>query len=220
MESAVQAETAARELVPEDLLEAIATTRQALTPALEANWDVPAGTLDWTCRQTLDHIANTMMFYATHLATRARERRPPVRNGDPSLPPAGLLSAAEAAAAILADVVRAAPPGTRGFHPAGLADATGFIAMGCTEIMVHTADVAAGLGLAFAPPADLPARVLRRIFPWVSAEGDAWAALLWACGRAALDDQPRLAADWYWQCAPLAEWDGTVRKRQAPPAWK
>ena len=142
----MQAETAARELVPEDLLVAIAATRETLTPALEADWEVPAGGLDWTCRQTLDHIANTMIFYATHLATRARERRPPVRNGDPALPPASLLSVAEAAAAILADVVRAAPPGTRGFHPAGLADGTGFVAMGCTEIMVHSADIAAGLG--------------------------------------------------------------------------
>jgi hypothetical protein len=219
-ESALQAEITAHELAPDDLLAAIAATRQALTPALEADWEVPAGTLDWTCRQTLDHIANTMLFYATHLATRARERRPPVRNGDPSRPPAGLLSAAEAAAAILAEVVRAAPPGTRGFHPAGLADATGFVAMGCTEIMVYSADIAAGLRIAYAPPAGLPARVLQRIFPWASREGDTWATLRWACGRAALGDQPRLAADWYWQCAPLAEWDGTVKKRQAPPAWK
>jgi len=216
----VQAEPTRRELSADDLLEAIAATRQALAPAVDADWEVRAGSLDWTCRQTLDHLANALLFYATHLATRARERRPPVRNGDPTLPPAGLLAVAEAAAAILAEVVRAAPPGARGFHPAGLADASGFVAMGCTEILVHTADVAEGLGLPFTPPAALPPRVLRRIFPWAPEDGDAWATLRWACGRAPLGERERLAPDWYWHCAPLDEWDGTIKRREAPPARK
>jgi uncharacterized protein (TIGR03083 family) len=214
----MHAETTRRELVPDDLLEAIGATRQALTPALDADWEARAGSLDWTCRQTLDHVANALLFYAAHLATRSRERRSPLRNGDPSLPPAGLLSAAEAAAAILAEVVRAAPPGTRGYHSAGLADASGFVAMGCTEILVHTSDVAEGLGVPFEPPAALPSRVLRRIFPWAPEDDDAWATLRWASGRTALGERERLAADWYWHCAPLDEWDGTIKRRQLPPA--
>jgi uncharacterized protein (TIGR03083 family) len=216
----VETETARLELLPEDLLAAIAATRQALETALDADWSVPAGSLDWTCRQTLDHIPNALLFYGTHLATRARERRTPVRNGDPSLAPADLLRVAEAAAAILAELVRAAPPDARAFHPAGLADPSGFVAMGCTEIMIHTADIAEGLGIPYQPPAALPPRVLRRIFPWAPAEGDAWATLRWASGRAPLDDRERLASDWYWHCAPLAEWDGTVKRRQVPPAWR
>jgi hypothetical protein len=130
-----------------------------------------------------------------------------------------LLTIVEALAAVLAEVARAAPPEARGYHGAGMADAEGFVAMGCEEILIHTADIAQGLGLSFRPPDELTARVLRRLFPWAPTDGDPWAELRWASGRIALPDRPRLGPDWYWHCAPLAEWDGTVKKRSAPPAW-
>ncbi len=207
-------------LTPDDLRTTAAACRQALTPALDRDWELPAGSLDWSCRRTVDHIADALTVYAAHFAMRARERLPRLRSGNPELAPAELLVAVESAAAILADVVRAAPPDARGWHPAGLADGTGFLGMACTEVLVHTSDVAEGLGQSFAPPADLAARVLARLFPWAPLDGDAWATLRWACGRAALGDREQLAADWYWHCAPLAEWDGTIRKRTMPPGWR
>jgi hypothetical protein len=47
-----------------------------------------------------------------------------------------------------------------------------------------------------------------------------WDGLRWAAGRAALPDREQLGPDWYWHCPPLSEWDGTIRKRTAPPAWR
>jgi hypothetical protein len=213
----VQSSATAPLLTPEDVRTAAAVAREALTPALGRDWETRAGSLDWSCRRTIDHVVDALSLYTAHLAMRARERLPRVRSGNPELTPAELLHAVAIAAAILADVVRAAPPDARGWHPAGLADGSGFVGMACTELLVHAADVAEGLGQPFASPPDLAARVLARLFPWAPAEGDAWATLRWACGRAALDDRERLAPDWYWQCAPLAEWDGTIRKRTAPP---
>ncbi|HLH26615.1 MAG TPA: maleylpyruvate isomerase N-terminal domain-containing protein [Chloroflexota bacterium] len=207
-------------LTPDDVQTAAAVCRAALTPALGRDWETRAGTLEWSCRRTVDHIVDAQSAYAAHLARRARERLPRVRSGNPELAPAELLAAVEIAAAILADVVRAAPPDARGWHPAGLADGEGFVGMACTEILVHTADVAEGLEQPFTAPADLAARVVARLFPWAPADGDAWATLRWACGRAALGDRAQLAPDWYWQCAPLAEWDGTIRKRTMPPGWR
>src|SRR3954471_5053815 len=113
----MDAEATRTELQADDLRAAIATTVETLTPALEADWSVPAGSLEWSCRQTLDHLPSALLFYAGHLATRARERRGAVRSPDPNATPAALLWAAEAAAAVLADVVRTAPPDARGFHP-------------------------------------------------------------------------------------------------------
>jgi hypothetical protein len=216
----VQQPATAPPLTPDDVRTAAAVCRDALTPALDRDWELRAGSLDWSCRRTADHIVDALMLYSAHLAMRARERLPRVRSGNPALSPSELLAAIEIAAAILADVVRAAPPDARGWHTAGMADGTGFVGMACTEILVHAADVAEGLGVAFAPPADLAARVLARLFPWTPTAGAPWARLRWACGRAALDDRPQLAPDWYWQCAPLSEWDGTIRKRTAPPAWR
>lgn len=215
----VEPTTVPPELQPDDLLAAAAACRAALTPALGDDWGVPAGDLDWDCRRTLDHIPDALAFYAALLATRATERITPPRNGDPGRSPAELLAVVETTAAILAAVVLAAPPASRAFHPAGLADAEGFVAMGCAEIMIHTADLAQGFGRPFTPPADLTRRVVRRLFPWAPTDAEPWAALRWACGRIALPDRPRLGPDWWWHCAPLAEWDGTVKKRTAPPAW-
>ncbi|HSO52118.1 MAG TPA: hypothetical protein VL330_05090 [Actinomycetes bacterium] len=55
-------------------------------------------------------------------------------------------------ATVLARVVDATPPGARGWHPMGQADASGFAAMACDELLVHSDDAARGLGVPFAPP--------------------------------------------------------------------
>jgi hypothetical protein len=87
-------------LTPDDLATAARLCRLALEPALERDWGVRAGDLEWDCRRTLDHIADTLFFYAALLATRATARIPPPRNGDPAASPAQLLTTVEAAAAI------------------------------------------------------------------------------------------------------------------------
>ncbi len=206
----------------DDLLTAAGVCRAALAPAVERDWMESAGDLKWNCRRTLDHISDALLFYAAHLATRATERLTPVRNGDPAATVPDLLRVVESAAAILTRVAIEAGTDARAFHSAGMADADGFRAMGCQEMLTHTHDIASGLDLPFAPPEDLCDRILRRIFPWAPDEAeqpDRWAALRWACGRAALPDRPRLDPDWWWHCAPLAEWDGTRRVRTSPPAW-
>ena len=48
----------------------------------------------------------------------------------------------------------------------GMADASGFAALACDEMLVHTADIAAVLGVGFDPPRGVCARVLARLFPW------------------------------------------------------
>ncbi len=194
--------------------------RNALVPALGDDWSVVAGDLDWSCRRTLDHLSDVMLFYAVHLASRATTRLPPPRDGDPNRSVPELLDTGVATAKILADVARAAPPDARGFHPAGMADASGFVAMACTEWLVHTDDILAGLGRDFSAPASLVNPVLSRIFPWAPPEpADRWAVFRYETGRAPLGDQPRRDANWYWHCAPLSEWDGTVKRRTASPGW-
>jgi hypothetical protein len=204
---------------PDDLHVAAEACQTTLQPALDRDWSVRAGDLEWDCRRTLDHIVDSLFLYATYLASRATDRLSPPRNGDPTATPRQLLRTVGASAAVLAEVARAAPEGTRAFHPAGMADVSGWIALGCEEILLHGDDIAQGLSVPFRPPDDLSARIVARIFPWAPREGDPWAALRWAAGRAALPDRERLGPDWYWHVAPLAEWDGTMKKRTAPPAW-
>lgn len=204
-------------LQPDDLRTAAAACEAALTPALQDNWSVCAGDLEWDCRRTLNHIDDALLNYNRHFGSRATRRLPVLREQFPYTPLGDLLDQTVALAATLAEVVKAAPPGARGFHGLGRADASGFIAMGCTEILIHTYDIAQGLRRAFTPPEELCGRVARRLFPWAPTDVDGWSALRWGCGRTALPGHPRLGPSWGWQCAPLEEWDGT-QKESAPSA--
>jgi hypothetical protein len=205
-------------LTPDDLLTAAAVARSALTPVLDRDWSARAGDLEWTCHRTLAHVANALLFYAAHFATRSTVLRPMAWLDCDDRPVDVILTMVESNAAILAGVVRAAPPGARGYHYGGMADASGFIAMGCEELLIHTNDIARGLRLAFSPPSELAGAVRSRLFPWAPTDADPWAALRWATGRLALPGHQRLGSDWGWHCAPLGEWDGTVAKARWP-AW-
>jgi hypothetical protein len=44
-------------------------------------------------------------------------------------------------------------------------DASGFAALACDEMLLHTNDIALGLGTTFDPSRDVCARVLARLFP-------------------------------------------------------
>jgi hypothetical protein len=125
----------------------------------------------------------------------------------PETPPSDLVRTIGAFATVLARVVDASPPGSRGWHPFGQADASGFAAMACDELLGHTDDIARGLELPFAPPPALARATLERLFPWAPTDTDPWEGLLWANGRIDLPGQQR-QVDWRWHCAPLEEWDG------------
>ncbi|MDE3075145.1 MAG: hypothetical protein KGJ86_06920 [Chloroflexota bacterium] len=201
------------DLRPEDLTAAAGAAVSALRPVVGADWTVKAGDLDWSCVQTIDHIVGALLRYATNLSTRTTSRRRSPRPSELDATPEELVSSLESAAAILTQVAIAAPPSARGFHPLGMADTSGFIAMGCDETLVHGYDIATGLGIAFRPPAELANKVVRRLFPWAPDGFNGWDTLLWANGRLALPRHPRLdGSEWGWQCAPLAEWNGAMKR--------
>ena len=209
---------AERELTPDGIVAAASVCQQAMAPHADADWSVTAGSLDWDCRRTLDHIADALCSYSGSVANRADHRMASVRSGNPTATPAQLVEVLGTAANILAVLTREMPSEARAFHPAGMADATGFVGMACTETLVHGYDISQGLGFDLQPPGELCASVIRRLFPWVTDLGDPWQTLLWTTGRISLSDRAGVEPDWYWQCAPLAEWDGTVRRRAKPPA--
>lgn len=198
---------------PEDVREAAAACRVALSDLVDLDWSRRAGELDWSCRQTLEHIPATNIFYASQLATTAQERLSRASGGEDKLTVAELVLSVEVNAAILEHVVRAAPESARAFHPAGMADRSGFAAMGCDEILLHTADITTGLGIDFKPPEELCGRVLARLFPWAPTDVGHWESLLWANGRIPLAGSGPQDTNWRWHCAPLSEWDGQIPRR-------
>jgi hypothetical protein len=199
-----------------DVRQAVYLAADTLATAVDRDWRVPAGDLDWDCWETVEHIADDLFAYAGQLGPRRPSVEGPVpfgwayrRTGGPALTvwampadgPAGLLQVLESTGALLAAMVEVTPPGVRAHHVYGAADAAGFAAMGVVETLVHMRDVAAGLDLAWEPPGELCARVLARLFPDAPAGPDHWQTLLWATGRVALPDHDRLIS-WSWQGTP------------------
>jgi len=179
-------------------------------------WDRRAGSLEWDCWQTVEHIGDDLFAYAVQLGPRtppldgyvpfeAGSRKPggPVNSvhADRTAGPEGLLQVLEASGALLAAMVRTTPPRVRAYHVYGVSDPEGFAAMGIVETLVHTHDVAEGLELPWDPPADLCSRVLTRLFPDAPETTPPWPTLLWSTGRTALPDHPR-PTTWRWHGAP------------------
>ncbi|MFF1717237.1 maleylpyruvate isomerase N-terminal domain-containing protein [Streptomyces sp. NPDC058268] len=203
-------------VTPDDLDQAVQLALAVLREADPAAWDGKAGALEWDCWETVEHLADDLFAYAAQLGPR----QPPMdgevpfvweprRPGGPSnaihadraAGPAGLLQVLEASGALLIAMVRTTPPTTRSYHGFGVSDPEGFAAMGVVETLVHTYDLAEGLGLTWAPPADVCARVLHRLFPDAPSGDDPWPALLWATGRGELPGQARRTS-WRWYGEP------------------
>lgn len=192
----------------DDLDAAVSSMVTTLRPATGRDWSAPAGALEWDCWHTAEHLGDVLLSYAAQLVAQPTKRY--VRfmaNADKDASPAEVLEFAEAGGRILAATVRTTPARVRAWHPSGMADPEGFAGMGCVEALVHSHDIAQGLGLALDPPREVCTRVLARMFPHAVADLadlDPWTALLWATGRIALPGRPRVA-HWRWHGAPPGE---------------
>ncbi|MEV0597447.1 maleylpyruvate isomerase N-terminal domain-containing protein [Nonomuraea cavernae] len=202
----------------DDVGQAVRLAVETLRDAPPQAWDGKAGTLEWDCWETVEHLSDDLFAYAVQLGPKIppmdgevpfvwESRRPGgpknAIHADRAAGPAGLLQVLEASGALLVAMVRTTPPEVRAHHGFGAADPEGFAAMGIVETLVHTHDLAEGLGLSWEPPADLCERVLARLFPDAPRAPDPWLALLWATGRADLPGRPRLTT-WRWYGEPRA----------------
>lgn len=203
----------------DDLDLAVQLAVEALREAPPEAWDAMAGSLAWDCWETVEHLSDDLFAYAVQLGPRKtplegdvpfvwESRRPggPANaiHADRAAGAAGLLQVLEASGALLVAMVRTTPSQARAYHPSGVSDPEGFAAMGVVETLVHTHDLAQGLGLAWSPPADVCARVLARLFPEAPTSTEPWPTLLWATGRAELPGHPGRTV-WRWDGRPAQD---------------
>jgi hypothetical protein len=204
------------ELDGDDILAAEAACRGFLEPVVGTDWTVAVPGLDFTVASVIAHAANGPLWYALDLWGGPSDAAAFDLKIRADAPNAAIVVSMRSAARACAASVDAAPAGIRGFHPSGAPDASGFAAMACDELLIHTGDAARGLGQRFAPDPALAGRILARLFPWHQCGDDPWQALLWANGRVDLPGCPRQAG-WVWHGAPLADWDGLPPSRRKMP---
>src|ERR1700722_1349227 len=139
----------------DDLDSVISCVMSGLLPLTDRDWSVPAGTLEWDCWHTAEHIGDCLMSYAWQLAVQPTTRYVrAIATAEKDASPAEVLEFAVTGGGILAAMVRASPAHVRAYHPAGTADAEGFAGLGGFEGLLHGNDIALGLGRGLDPPRD------------------------------------------------------------------
>lgn len=123
----------------------------------DADWSVPAADLQWSCRQTVDHMVDCLFSYALQLAAQREEDWLPVgelhvRNGTS---PHDLLDSLDAVSRVFVAVLGSASPTARASDGVVLLDLDDWAARGTYEMLLHTRDVCGGLSATFEPPAPL-----------------------------------------------------------------
>ncbi|MFJ5534302.1 GNAT family N-acetyltransferase [Streptomyces sp. NPDC093261] len=195
-----------RNMGGEQVAEALASGAELLRRATDRDWEgVKAGRLEWSCRRTAEHLAGALLAYAGQLAGRPQDAYVPFGlTLDEGTDETGVLEVIETTGALLSAAVRTTPRQVRAFHPYPFHSANrgGFAAMGVAEVLLHTHDIAEGLGLAYEPPAELCEDVLSRIFPQVPPGPAPWPTLLWATGRGDLPGRAPVT-EWRWHNTPV-----------------
>ena len=187
-------------VTPDLIAEVAGETHTALARFVDADWSVPARDLEWSCRATAVHIADSYFAHAARIVARPREWFVPAEVvAEESAGPQELLQVVDACAELLRGAGIIADPATRAWHPWGFSDPAGSLAMGAAEGLLHTWDIVGGLGGDWRPPAELCRPVLARLFPDAPdvADVDPSEALLWCTGRVALPSRPRRTT-WRW----------------------
>lgn len=181
----------------------------ALRPAEGRDWSVPAGGVRWTCDRTARHMADDLVGYAGQLVTQVADGYLPFRVvANPGTPPRGLLDLIEMGGALLALTVSRAPKTAQAYHSYGIADAEGFAALGAAEVVLHTHDIATGLGVAYQPEPRICSWLLNRLHRDLPTHDDPWQLLQWATGRGDLPGHQRIRK-WRWHPAPGGDGGGS-----------
>ena len=184
-----------------------------LAAAVDREWSARVPGMELTVAETVSHVCTTLLWYSADFSAGPSEVSTMDMRVRAESAPADLVATLRSFSTVLARVLEGAEPGALGWHPFGIADRSGFAAMACDELLVHTADAGNGLGLPFTPSPALSEATLRRLFPWAPTGTESWRTLLWANGREDLQGLDRQTG-WRWHRAPLDTWDGTnPRKR-------
>lgn len=182
-----------------DLIELSELVGTAWMSAADADWSVPAGTLEWSCVATADHAVDCVYAPAFFLASR-RTTGYPVAGSNLMLGDSGtpelLVESLQIATRIVTAVVAAAEPQATAAIFQGptvlIGSPPDFLPRAAVELILHAHDVCLGLDVPFEPPAGLCFRLREHTRPWpmwthewsgLAETDDPWGDLLTCSGR-------------------------------------
>lgn len=164
-----------------------------LRDSVEQDWSRVAGTLEWTCWQTVDHTIDCVFSYSMQVAARAQSGYLPFNelHAMPEASARDLVEGLGAVGRMLIGVVRGAPADTSASDGVVVLELSDWCARAAYEIGLHTHDVTTGLGIQWRLPGDLCRSIVASPVLWMldrtaaAAEPDPWKGLLIGSGRTA-----------------------------------
>jgi uncharacterized protein (TIGR03083 family) len=167
---------------------------EAWNGAVDHDWSIPAGSLEWSCFTTADHMIDCVFSYALFFGSRKLDGYPNFGelHALEHATPRDLVDGLRAVTSMLWALTATAPPEARanifGRLP-DTGDANDFAARGGLEMVLHAHDVCTGLGAGFDPPRDVCRRLLDHTRAWpgnspYESTGDPWGDLIVRSGRA------------------------------------
>jgi hypothetical protein len=197
--------TISNETAAASLEEAVQASCVALDAVADLDWTSPAHELEWSIRQTAEHIGSCLLGYAGQVVGEPDEGWViPDAPLEDDMTSADAVAYIRTAGQILSIVVRATPPSGRAYHVYGRSDPVGFAAMGIIESLVHTHDVMRALGVDWLVPTGPCRLAAERLFTAEVAElgqpqlaSDPVGVLLWCCGRQPLGEREQRGR-WRW----------------------
>jgi hypothetical protein len=163
-----------------------------LSVLIDRDWSRRASGLEWSCRDTLDHMVDCIFSYGMQLAARRQSDWLPwgELHSLPGATPNDLIEGFTAAGVMFEAVLGSCPPTVRASDGVVLLSVSDWAARASYETLLHTADIAGALGSRFEPPAPLCAWMNGSTGLWMfdreraAASAHPWEQTLLGSGRA------------------------------------
>jgi hypothetical protein len=168
---------------------------RALTRVADRDWSAPAGTLDWSCWQTVDHMTDCVFSYSLQLAGRVRDGwlRLTELHAQPDATPPQLVESLGAVGHTFEAVLAAAPADAIASDAIFDLRPSDWAARALNELLLHTHDVLVGLGDGFEPSRAVCSFVFSTPTLWMydgverMNVADAWRTMLVGSGRSSAE---------------------------------
>ena len=162
------------------------------------DWSVPAGSLEWSCWQTVDHMIDCVFSYAFQLASRAQNGFLPFHelHAMPEAKPSELVTGLRGITGLFSGLLGSVPDDAEASDGVFMLGVDDWAIRAAYEMLLHTNDVVVGLGARFDPPSSTSAWVIASPKLWMldrslaTTVADPWEALLVGSGRTPVEGRP------------------------------
>ena len=174
-----------------ELVETLNASFSALEQVVNQDWAQPAGSLEWTCWQTIDHTIDCVHSFALQIGAEADSGFLPFApmHAEATASPVDLLKGLRGVSALLVAVIREPPQDRTASDGIVNLNLTDWRSRTAYEVALHTYDVVVGLGDSFSLSDELAASIIDSEALWMfdrsqlpSASGS-WMRLVEGSGR-------------------------------------